>query len=326
MIDEHFFDAGEVFSGKASGTRIRGFKEPSYNTPAVDDSFIFGDLAKALVVFFLQDAPDPLYIFGDTGTGKSSLVRQVAARLNYPVWETTGSERLEVSDLIGHLTLHEGNMSFVDGPLVAAMKAGGVFILNEIDAANPAVLILLNTLFDKQPLLISETNELVTPAPTFRFVATANTAGGGDDTGRFTGTNQLNQAFMDRFTILKAEYPAPDDEKALLAAKFPSLPEPVRDGMVDIANKVRGVFSGGRQIGFGKQGVDVVISTRTLLRWCELSLCYQGLASSGISPVLYALDRAVGFRAGHEGHAMLIELCQRVFGTSTNSNSQPDKE
>ena len=320
------YDAGEVFSGQKSNTPIKGFKAPSHNTPAVDDSFIFGDLAKDLVVFFLQDDPDPLYIFGDTGTGKSSLVRQVAGRLNYPVWETTGSERLEVSDLIGHLTLKGGEMSFVDGPLVAAMKAGGVFILNEIDAANPAVLILLNTLFDKQPLLIPETNELVTPAQTFRFVATANTAGSGDDTGRFTGTNQLNQAFMDRFTILKAEYPAPDDEKALLAAKFPSLPEPVRDGMVDIANKVRGVFSGGRQIGFGKQGVDVVISTRTLLRWCELSLCYQGLASSGISPVLYALDRAVGFRAGHEGHAMLIELCQRVFGTLTNSNSQTDKE
>ena len=145
------------------------------------------------------------------------------------------------------------------------------------------------------------------------------------DSGRFTGTNQLNQAFMDRFTILKAEYPAPDAEKALLASRFPALPEPIRDGMVDIANKVRGVFSGGRQIGFGKQGVDVVISTRTLLRWCELSLCYQGLASSGISPVLYALDRAVGFRAGREGHAMLLELCQRVFGTSTN-NSQPDKD
>ena len=317
------YDAGEVFSGQKSNTPIKGFKTPSHNTPAVDDSFIFGDLAKDLVVFFLQDSPDPLYIFGDTGTGKSSLVRQVAARLNYPVWETTGSERLEVSDLIGHLTLKGGEMSFVDGPLGAAMKAGGVFILNEIDAANPAVLILLNTLFDKQPLLIPETNELISPVSTFRFVATANTAGSGDDTGRFTGTNQLNQAFMDRFTILKAEYPASDDEKALLAAKFPSLPEPIRDGMVDIANKVRGVFSGGRQIGFGKQGVDVVISTRTLLRWCELSLCYQGLASSGISPVLYALDRTVGFRAGHEGHAMLLELCQRVFGTSA---TQADKE
>ena len=320
------YDAGEVFSGQKSNTPIKGFKALSHNTPNVDDSFIFGELAKDLVVFFLQDDPDPLYLFGDTGTGKSSLVRQVAARLNYPVWETTGSERLEVSDLIGHLTLKGGEMSFVDCPLVAAMKAGGVFILNEIDAANPAVLILLNTLFDKQPLLIPETNELVTPAPTFRFVATANTAGNGDDSGRFTGTNQLNQAFMDRFTILKAEYPAPTDEKALLATRFPALPEPIRDGMVDIANKVRGVFSGGRQIGFGKQGVDVVISTRTLLRWCELSLCYQGLASSGISPVLYALDRAVGFRAGHEGHAMLIELCQRVFGTLTNSNSQTDKE
>ena len=318
------YDAGEVFSGQKSNTPIKGFKALSHNTPNVDDSFIFGELAKDLVVFFLQDDPDPLYIFGDTGTGKSSLVRQVAGRLNYPVWETTGSERLEVSDLIGHLTLKGGEMSFVDGPLVAAMKAGGVFILNEIDAANPAVLILLNTLFDKQPLLIPETNELVTPAQTFRFVATANTAGSGDDTGRFTGTNQLNQAFMDRFTILKAEYPASDDEKALLAAKFPSLPEPVRDGMVDIANKVRGVFSGGRQIGFGKQGVDVVISTRTLLRWCELSLCYQGLASSGISPVLYALDRAVGFRAGHEGQAMLLELCQRVFGLSSTSSCPQD--
>ena len=88
------------------------------------------------------------------------------------------------------------------------------------------------------------------------------------------------------------------------------------DGPLVSANKVRGVFSNDRGAEFGSQRADVVISTRTLLRWCELTLCYQGLASSGISPVLHALDRAVGFRAGHDGHAMLIELCQRVFGIS----------
>lgn len=309
-------DAGEVFSGQKSNTPITGFKSSSSNTPAVDENFIFGDLAKDVVVFFLQSDPDPLFIFGDTGTGKSSLVRQIAGRLRYPVWESTGSERLEVSDLIGHLTLKKGNIEFLDGPLTAALRAGGVFMLNELDAVNPAVLIMLNTLFDHQPLLIPETNELVVPAPTFRFVATANTTGNGDETGRFTGTNQLNQAFMDRFTILKADYPAPEEEKRLLAARYPALPEQVRSGMVEVAGKVRAMLSSDNPE--HAPGMDIVLSTRTLLRWCELTLCYQSLASSGISPVLYALDRAAGFRAGREGRALLHELCQRIFGISNN--------
>lgn len=310
------YDAGEIFSGSKSGTKIMGFKAPSPNTPAVDANFIFGDLARDLVVFFLQSEPDPLYIFGDTGTGKSSLVRQVAAKLNYPVWEATASERLEVGDLIGHLTLKGGNMAFAEGPLISAMKAGGVFILNEIDAAHPAVLIMLNTLFDKQPLLIPETNELVTPAPTFRFVATANTCGNGDDSGRFAGTNMLNQAFMDRFTILKAEYPSPEAEEALLASRYPKLPENVRKGMVEIAGKIRKMMGQSASLEPTAPSVDVVISTRTLLRWAELTMQYQGLASAGISPLLYALDRAVAFRAGQDGKALLHELCQRVLGIS----------
>ncbi len=81
-----FFDAGEVFSGKPSGTQVDGFLTASEYTPAVDPRYQFHDSSRDVVVWFLMEKPEPLYLYGPTGCGKSSLVRQLAARLNYPVF------------------------------------------------------------------------------------------------------------------------------------------------------------------------------------------------------------------------------------------------
>ena len=90
------FDAGLVFSGKASGTKIRGYDAPTAYTPALDSQYSFNPTSgRDLVLWFLMEHPDPLWISGPTGCGKSSAVRQIAARLNYPVFEVNGHERLE---------------------------------------------------------------------------------------------------------------------------------------------------------------------------------------------------------------------------------------
>ena len=110
------FDAGTVFSGSASGKLVRGFAEANAFVPAVDANYIFHEHSRDLVVWFL-DSSDPLYVFGPMGCGKTSCIKQLAARLNSPVFEITGHSRLEFLELVGHLSVRQGNLEFEYGPL-----------------------------------------------------------------------------------------------------------------------------------------------------------------------------------------------------------------
>lgn len=311
-------DAGEIFSGKPSGTMIQGYDKPCPYTPKIDPDFIFHESVRDIIVWLLNPV-DPLYIYGPLGCGKSNSIRQLAARLNYPVFEITAHGRQEFADLVGHLTVQKNSMSYEYGPLSLAMRYGGIFLLNEIDLTSPDIAAGLNGVLDGAPLCIAENGgELIEPNPMFRFIATDNTNGAGDDTGLYQGTQRQNIAFADRFTLCEMGYPDSEVEKRLLAKKVPSLPETVRDTMVDYANEVRKLFMGEATDAIHNQ-LEVTFSTRSLLRWAELSVRFQPLARQGIQPVEYALDRALGFRANRESRAMLHELAQRMFPVN-----QPD--
>lgn len=317
-------DAGEVFSGKASGTKVRGYATPSAYTPAIDPNYVFHESSRDVAVWFL-DSQEPLYAFGPTGCGKTSCIKQLAARLNYPVFEVTGHGRLEFADLLGHLTLRDGSMSFEYGPLALAMRYGGLLLLNEIDLISPEVAAGLNSILDGSPLCIAENGgELVNPHPMFRFAATANTNGGGDETGLYQGTLRQNLAFSDRFILCEMGYPRPDVEEGLLRQCCPALPDTLCRTMVRYANEVRSLFMGESSSGNITNSIEVTFSTRSLLRWGALTIRYQALARQGIQPLTYALDRALAFRAGREGRAMLHELAQRMFpGQSVDYATTP---
>lgn len=122
-------DAGNVFSGSPSGRMIKGFATPCSYTPTPDPEYIFHETSRDIVVW-LMSTSDPLYVFGPTGSGKTSAIKQLAARLNYPVFEVTGHSRLEFPDLVGHLSVRNGSMEYEYGPLALAMKFGGIFLLN----------------------------------------------------------------------------------------------------------------------------------------------------------------------------------------------------
>jgi cobaltochelatase CobS len=230
------------------------------------------------------------------------------------VFEVTGHGRLEFADLIGHLAVKEGGMIYEYGPLALAMRYGGMLLLNEIDITPPDVAAGLNTVLDGSPLCIAENGgELVAPHPMFRFAATANTNGGGDETGLYQGTQRQNIAWLDRFMLCELAYPKPEVEKSLLARLFPILPETLCSKLVDFAGEVREQFMGDREGQRLTGAIEVTLSTRTLLRWAELTVRFQPLAHQGIQPVTYALDRALGYRACRETRAMLHELAQRIF-------------
>ena len=309
-------DAGQVFSGKSSGTTVRGYAAASAYTPALDLDYIFHESSRDVVVWFLnpRGLQEPLYVFGPTGCGKTSCIKQLAARLNYPVFEVTGHGRLEFADLVGHLTVKDGNMAFEYGPLALAMRYGAILLLNEIDLTSPEIAAGLNSVLDGSPLCVAENGgEIIQPHPMFRFVATANTNGAGDETGLYQGTQRQNLAWLDRFTICEVGYPTADVEKSLLARRFPSLPEALCTTMVDYANEVRKLFMGEASTSNLTNTIEVTFSTRSLLRWGDLTVRFQPLAHQGIQPVTYALDRALAYRASRETRAMLHELAQRMF-------------
>ena len=315
MAEIKLFDAGEIFSGKKSGTLIAGYKTPSKYVPPVDIDYVWSEWVRDVLVWLCMDKFQPLYVFGPSGTGKSSCLRQVCARINMPVFSVTGSERLEVSDLLGHYVLKNQTTQWLDGPLVQAMKEGALFVIEEIDVCSSSILMALNTILDGSDLVIAEHGgELVKRHPQFRIAVTGNSSGNGDDTGHYVGISQMNLAFCDRFLCLEAQYPSAESETALLTRKFPQLPKDVCTGMVCTANMIRKLF---QQEDPSQQPCELTVTTRGLLRWADLTLRYEPLASMGISPVLYAADLAFANRASKPTKTMIHELIQRVFSETT---------
>ena len=305
------FDAGEIFSGKKSNNPVWGFAQPSYYTPERDPNYIFHNTCQDICLWHMAE-PEPLYVYGAAGAGKTSLIKQVASILNYPVFEITGHARLEFADLVGQPTVKNGGMEFQYGPLSLAMKYGGICLLNEIDITDPATLCGLNSILDGSPLCIPENQgELIKPHRMFHFVATANSNGRTDDAGLYQGVLAQNLAFMDRFWVVKVEYPSKQAEETLLAKVVPELSPVLTRSMIELATEVRESF-----MNEDANGMEVTFSTRTLIRWAKLTLMYAPLAKHGIKPVGHALDRALGFKAQPSTREALPEMVQRIIPSS----------
>lgn len=292
-------------------------ENPNPFVPSRNDNYVFRkDFLMQITAFLTRPMGDALYLTGPTGSGKTSGVTEVAARLNWPVQQITATGRMELSDLVGHHALVSPKpgmtpvMQFMYGPLVVAMKEGHILLINEVDLADPAELAGLNDVLEGRPLVIGQNGgEIIKPHPMFRVVVTGNSAGSGDATGRYQGVMMQNLAAMDRYRFTKVDYPEEAVELDILNSILPVQLRNMAPLMVKSANKIRFLFTGEN----GDDGqIGVTMSTRTLARWARLSLQFRGAKNS----VGFALEHALLLRASPEERVAIIQVVKDVFGQS----------
>ncbi|MBD1577665.1 AAA domain-containing protein [Vibrio sp. S11_S32] len=216
-MNELFVHCDESFNAKAQIKTNNWGALGHIAVPPVIENYFFRRELTADVVRHLKAAPKyGLFLTGKKGTGKTSLVEQIAARLGIPVYAETGSPSTEYLDLFGTvLPTVSGKVKFFGGKLYQAMKEGGIFLLDEVDMMMPSELVKMNELFSGKRLFIPQTEEWILPHKDFRIVVTANTNGSGCD-GNYVGANVLNEAFMDRFYIVEVEYMREEHEIAFV--------------------------------------------------------------------------------------------------------------
>ncbi|MDO8941054.1 MAG: AAA family ATPase [Methylicorpusculum sp.] len=317
MITTKKFPIGTTFGIVAPATLwIEGFEDAQHPAiPAKKDYVFNNDHLRDVLAFIAMPQGDALYLTGPTGSGKTSLICQVAARINWPVQQVTCHGRLELNELVGQFMLVNGSMSFVHGPLAQAVRDGQLLILNEIDLMDPSELAGLNDIIEGQPLMIAQNGgEVIKPHPKFRLIATGNSAGQGDQTGLFQGVLQQNLAFMDRFRILKIDYPDLAVEQSILQGTLTAMGIPVDaviesviDKMIEVAHEIRRLFVGGQD---GTGELSITMSTRTLVRWTHLMIAYKRAPNA----LEYALERALTLRAEPAQREAIHRIARDVFG------------
>ena len=304
------FSIRDQFEISAPGhLEVEGFIDPDHPRIPKRSPYVFRREALRDVLAFLEHPQkDGLYATGPTGSGKSSLITQVAARLNWPLHAVSCHGRMELTDLIGQFVLNEGSMQFVHGPLTQALREGHILLLNELDLMDPSELSGLNDCLEGQALVIAQNGgELIQPHPKFRLIATGNSLGSGDRTGLYQGVLRQNMAFLDRFRMIEVFYPTPEQELIVLRQQVPELPNAIAEGMIRVANEIRKLFMGSHE---SPALLSVTLSTRALIRWATLSLSFK----SAPNPLEYALDRALTLKAEPEQRMAIHRVAADVFG------------
>jgi len=159
----------------------------------------------------------PTVITGDSGNGKTKMVEQACAKNKRHFYRMNVTIETDEMDILGHYNLVNGETVWEDSPLVEAAKVGGVVLLDEIFAGNPARMLCLQGILEGKPFLIKKTGERIIPAKGFNIIATDNTKGNGSESGRYIGTNIQNTAFLERFVMcIEHDYPTKAKEIKML--------------------------------------------------------------------------------------------------------------
>lgn len=305
------------FGIDAPNAMINGF-EPGHehqgDVPDVNPNYVFDkDVFREVHVWLDSSSGEGFYLSGPTGCGKTSFIMELAARLNWPVIRVMSPKIREFQELEGQLRLKGDGlggtvMDYAFGPLARAMQIGAIFVLDEMDHLPDYVAMALNEVLEGNALtLFGKQIEVIKPHPNFRFFATGNTLGQGDDTGLMRGATQQNLAFLDRFWFSELGYPKQDTEEKILELAHPEIPAPQREAMVKVANAIRNQFIGTNNEG---ASLTVTLSTRTILRWGSLLKRFRKRPN----PMRYALEVAFLRRAAPVQREAIHEIGRGIFG------------
>lgn len=286
-------------------------EEDEAAVPPVDESYVFSEgLAKKLALWLAGGDGRPLWLYGPHGAGKTSAILQLAARLQKPVLVDNGSPDREAAEFIGMPALSGGETTTLYGSLVQAAKRGWWYVLNEADLLRPGVFAALNTVIEEGVITIPFSGEVIKPAPGFRLIVTANSAGRGDFDGRYM-VEQQNAALMDRFIKVGVGYPEKAVEIDILTKQ--GVPEEVAEAFVNFANALRDLFQG-KAVEVNGQTfnteLSVTLSTRSLVQLVKL---IQPATRMGL-PISECLDMVLGLDdPALEGEAEVVRSLWSLY-------------
>ncbi|WP_033291728.1 AAA family ATPase [Amycolatopsis jejuensis] len=295
-------DARDVF-GIGGALKVPAFSDPGEHTPARDDAYCFSPEATLAVLLGFAHNRRVL-LHGRHGSGKSTLVEQVAARLNWGCLRVNLDGHVGRLELVGRdaVTLQDGKQvtEFREGILPWAVRRPIALVLDEYDAGRPEVLFVIQRLLEKDGrFTLLERNEVVTAHPGFRLFATANTSGLGDEDGLYHGVRRLNHAQLDRWNVVaKLDYLPAGTETGIVRGQVPTLAPATATAMVALARLTREGHHAG--------DLSTLMSTRTVVTWAE-NTRYLG------DPALALRITFTNKCAEHE-REIVGEYFQRCFG------------
>ena len=256
---------------------VKGFPEPTERVPLIDDTYRFDrDTTLAILAGFTHNRR--VMIQGYHGTGKSTHIEQVAARLNWQLVRVNLDSHISRIDLIGKdaIRLRDGKQvtEFQEGILPWALRTPTAICFDEYDAGRPDVMFVIQRVLEVDgKLTLLDQNVVIHPHPSFRLFATANTVGLGDTTGLYHGTQQINQGQMDRWNIVATlNYLPHEDEIRIVLSKMPSLDNEAGraliSSMINVAELTRSGFVAG--------DISTVMSPPTVINWAENMEIFAG--------------------------------------------------
>ena len=248
--------------------QVPAFSTRDEHVPDIDPDYIFeSEVTKAILAGFAHNRR--VIVQGYHGTGKSTHIEQVAARLNWPCIRVNLDSHISRTDLVGRdvIKLQDGKQvtQFQEGILPWALSRPMALVIDEYDAGRPDVMFVIQRVLEAQgKFTLLDQNRVITPHPYFRLFATSNTVGLGDSSGLYHGTQPINQGQMDRWNIVASlNYLPADEELAVVLAKVKEMAkhkEQVKT-MIAMARLTREGFMNG--------DLSTVMSPRTVINWAE---------------------------------------------------------
>ena len=299
--------------------KVPSFTNGNEHVPEIDSSYKFDkDTTLAILAGFAHNRR--VMIQGYHGSGKSTHIEQVAARLNWPCVRINLDSHISRIDLLGKdaIVLQEGKQitEFREGILPWALQTPTALVFDEYDAGRPDVMFVIQRVLEVEgKLTLLDQNKVIKPHPGFRLFSTANTVGLGDTTGLYHGTQQINQGQMDRWHIVSTlNYLDPELELKVVLAKVPSMD--TKSGREEASNMIS-VANLSRQ-GFANGDISTLMSPRTVISWAENNEIFQDLTRSFEITFLNKCDDTE--------KTIIAEYYQRCFNAELDSSIAEELE